>query len=159
MRVLEKENKVDQNKAVISSGAGRGKKVWLKEDLHKNTSLDNSKEQHGIQFCNTFPEPFHYKEATFKRNYPAWSTSNARNYTIVNKIRTPDPTVPPSQDISAENLLPQSRDKKMATSPSVHDSENGNIADLLCTLVREQATSQVTIEPFDGNPLNLHISF
>ena len=48
-----------------------------------------------------------------------------------------DPTVPQSQDIPAENLLHQSRDKKMATSSSVHGSENGNIADLLCTLVRE----------------------
>ena len=27
----------------------------------------------------------------------------------------------------------------MTTSSSVHGSENGNIADLLCTLVREQA--------------------
>ena len=154
MRVLDKENKVDQDKAVISSGADRGKKVWLKEELHKNISLDNSKERHGIQTCNTFQEPFHYKEATFKRNYPAWSTSNARNYTLVNEIRTPDPTVPPSQDISAENLLPQSRDKKMTTSSSVDGSENGNIANLFCALVREQAASQVTIEPFDGNPLS-----
>ena len=63
MRVLDKENKVDQDKAVISSGADRGKKVWLKEELHKNISLDNSKERHGIQTCNTFQEPFHYKEA------------------------------------------------------------------------------------------------
>ena len=47
----------------------------------------------------------------------------------------------------------------MTTSSSVHGSENGNIADLLCTLVREQAAPQVTTEPFDGNPLNLHISF
>ena len=56
--------------------------------------------------------------------------------------------------MSAENLLHQSRDKKMTTSSSVHGSQNGNIADLLCTLVREQAAPQVTIEPFDGNPLN-----
>ena len=42
----------------------------------------------------------------------------------------------------------------MTTSSSVHGSENGNIADLLCTLVREQAAPQVTIESFDGNPLN-----
>ena len=42
----------------------------------------------------------------------------------------------------------------MTTSSSVHGSENGNIADLLCTLVREQAAPQVTIEPFAGNPLN-----
>ena len=40
----------------------------------------------------------------------------------------------------AENLLNQSRDKKMTTSSSVHGSKNGNIADLLCTLVREQAS-------------------
>ena len=39
-------------------------------------------------------------------------------------------------------------------SSSAYGSENGNIADLLCTLVREQAAPQVTIEPFDGNPLN-----
>ena len=31
---------------------------------------------------------------------------------------------------------------------------NRNIADLLCTLVREQVVPQVTIEPFDGNPFN-----
>ena len=42
----------------------------------------------------------------------------------------------------------------MATSSSVYGSENGNIADLLCRLVTEQAAPQVTIEPFDGNPLN-----
>ena len=42
----------------------------------------------------------------------------------------------------------------MTTSSSVHGSQNGNIADLLCTLVREQPAPQVTIEPFDGNPLN-----
>ena len=40
----------------------------------------------------------------------------------------------------AENLLNQSRDKKMTTSSSVHGSQNGNIADLLCTRVREQAS-------------------
>ena len=53
----------------------------------------------------------------------------------------------------AENLLHQSRDKK-TTSSSAHGSENGNFADLLCTLAREQAAPQVTIEPFDGNSLN-----
>ena len=36
VRVLDKENKVDQSKAVISSGTETGKKVWLKEELHKN---------------------------------------------------------------------------------------------------------------------------
>ena len=87
-----------------------------------------------------FSRTFCYKEATFKRNYPAWSTSNARNYTLVNEIWTLDPTVPPSQDMPAENLLNQSRDKKMTTSSSVHGSQNGNIADLLCTRVREQAS-------------------
>ena len=55
--------------------------------------------------------------------------------------------------IPVENLLHQSRDKKI-TSSSAYVSENGNIADLLCTLVREQAAPQITIEPFDGNPLN-----
>ena len=83
MKVLDKENKVDQSKAVISLGAERGKKVWLKEDLHKNILADNLKQTKlfGIQNCNTFQKPFHYNEATFKRNYPAWSTSDARNYT------------------------------------------------------------------------------
>ena len=52
------------------------------------------------------------------------------------------------------NLLHQSRDKKTTTSSSAHGSENGNFADLLCTLAREQAAPQVTIEPFDGNSLN-----
>ena len=65
---------------MISSGTERGKKVWLKEELHKNTSPDNSKE------LNIFQEPFHYKEATFKSNYLAWGTSDARNYTLVNEI-------------------------------------------------------------------------
>ena len=36
VKVLDKENKVDQSKAVISSGTETGKKVWLKEELHKN---------------------------------------------------------------------------------------------------------------------------
>ena len=36
----------------------------------------------------------------------------------------------------------------------MHGSENGNVADFLCALVREQATLQVTIELFDGKPLN-----
>ena len=49
MRVLSKENKVDQSKAVILSGTERGKKVWLKKELHKNILADNSKEHHGIQ--------------------------------------------------------------------------------------------------------------
>ena len=44
--------------------------------------------------------------------------------------------------------------RKFTTSSSVHGSENGNIANLLCTLVREQAAPQFTIEPFDGNSLN-----
>ena len=54
----------------------------------------------------------------------------------------------------AENLLHQSRDKKITTSSSAYGSKNRNIADLLCTLVRKQAVARVTIEPFDGNPLN-----
>ena len=58
MRVLSKENKVDQSKAVILSGTERGKKVWLKEELHKNILPDNSKEHHGIQNYNPFQEPF-----------------------------------------------------------------------------------------------------
>ena len=41
----------------------------------------------------------------------------------------------------------------MTTSSSAHGSENGYIAVLFCTLVREQAAPQVTIELFDGNPL------
>ena len=49
MRVLSKENKVDQSKAVILSGTEREKKVWLKKELHKNILPDNSKEHHGIQ--------------------------------------------------------------------------------------------------------------
>ena len=97
---------------------------------------------------------FSFQRSHFKGNYPAWSTSDARNHTLVNEIWTPDLTIPPSQDIPAENLLHQSRDRKMATSSSVYGSENGNIADLLCRLVTEQAAPQVTIEPFDGNPLN-----
>ena len=105
VKVLDKENKVDKSKAVISSGTERGKKVWLKEELHKIISADNSKQHHGIQNCYTFQEPFHYKEVAFKRNCPAWSTSDARNYALVNEIWTPDATVPPSQDIPAENLL------------------------------------------------------
>ena len=51
--VLDKENKVDQSKAVISSGTERGKKTWLKEELHKIISPYNSKEHHGNQNCNT----------------------------------------------------------------------------------------------------------
>ena len=86
MRVVDKENKVDQNKAEISSGTERGKKVWLKQELHKNISPDNLKDHCGIQNCNTFQEPFHYNKATLKRNYPAWSTNDARNYTLVNEI-------------------------------------------------------------------------
>ena len=77
MRVLDKENKVDQSKAVKSSGTKKGKKVWLKKELHKNILPDNSKEHHGTQICNTLQEYFHYTEATFKINYPAWSTSDA----------------------------------------------------------------------------------
>ena len=128
--------------------------MWLNEEPHKNISSNDSKEHHGIQNCNTFQEPFHYKEVAFKRNYPARSTSDARNYILVNEIWLPDPTVLPSQDIPAENLLYQSRNKKVTTSSSLHGSENGYTADLLCTLVREQAAPQVTIELFDGNPLN-----
>ena len=79
-------------------------------------------------------------------------TSDARIYTLVNELWNPDPTVPPSQDIA--NLLHQSRDKKMATSSPAHGSENEDIADFFCTLVREQAATQIAIEPFDGNPLN-----
>ena len=105
VKVLDKENKVDKSKAVISSGTERGKKVWLKEELHKIISADNSKQHHGIQNCYTFQEAFHYKEVAFKRNCPAWSTSDTRNYALVNEIWTPDATVPPSQDIPAENLL------------------------------------------------------
>ena len=127
--------------------------MCLKEEL-QNISPTSSEEHHGIQNCNAFQEPFHYKEATFKRNYPAWSTSDARNYTLVNEIWTLNTNIPPSQNIIAENLLHQSRDKKITTSSSAYDSENGNVGDLLCTLVREQAASQVTIENFDGNPLN-----
>ena len=102
----------------------------------------------------TLQEPFHYEEATFRKNYPAWNTSDARNYTLVNEIWTPDPTVPPSQAFAAENLFHQRRDKKITTLSSAHGSKNGNIADFLCTLVREQAAPQVLIEPFDGNSLN-----
>ena len=67
---------------------------------------------------------------------------------------TPDPTVPLSQDITAKYLLHQSGVKKMITSSSVHGSKNGNIADLLWTLVREQVAPPVIFEVFDGNPLN-----
>ena len=112
----------------------------LKAELHKNKSPDNSKEHHGIQICNTFQEPFDYKEATFKGTYLAWSTSDARNYTLVNEIWTPDPNIPSSQDILADNLLYQSRDKKITASSSAYGFENGNIADFLCILVREQAS-------------------
>ena len=62
--------------------------------------------------------------------------------------------LPPSQDVPAETLLHQSRDKKMTTSSSAYGSENGNIVDLLFTLVIEQAAPQVTIGLFHGNPLN-----
>ena len=141
VRVLDKENKVDESKTVISSGTERGKNVWLEEELHKNISPDNSKEHYGIQNCNNFQELFRYKEATLKRNYPAWSTSDARNYTHVNEMWSPDPTVPTSQNIPAENLLHQSRDKKMTTSSPVHGSENENIADLLCALVRTSSST------------------
>ena len=54
-------------------------------------------------------------------------------------------TISPLHDIPAENLLYQSRYEKITTSSSVHDSENGNIANLLCLLAREQAAPQVTI--------------
>ena len=60
--------------------------MWLKEELHENTSPDNSKEPNGIQNCKFFQEPFHYKEVTFKSNYLAWGNSDARNYTLVNEI-------------------------------------------------------------------------
>ena len=85
VRIVDKENKVDQSKAAILSGTESGKKVRLKEEL-RNISPNNSKEHHGIQNCNTFQKPFRYKEATFNRNYSAWSTSDARNYTLVNEI-------------------------------------------------------------------------
>ena len=49
------------------------------------------------------------------------------------------------QEISAENLLHQRRDKKIPTSSSSYGSENRNIADFPFTLVREQAAPQVTI--------------
>ena len=75
-------------------------------------------------------------------------------YTLVNEIWTPDPTTPPSQDIPAEDLLHQSGNKKITILSSVYGSGNGNIADLLCTLVTEQVAPQVPIEPFDGNSLN-----
>ena len=43
---------------------------------------------------------------TFKRNYPSWSTSDARNCSLVNEIWTPDPALLPSQDTSpTENLI------------------------------------------------------
>ena len=106
----------------------------------------------------TLQEPFHYEQATFRKHYPAWNTSDARNYTLVNEIWTPDPTVPPSQAFAAENLFHQSRDKKITTLSSAHCSKNGNIADFLCTLVREQAAPQVLIEPFDENSLNFAYS-
>ena len=115
---------------------------------------DNSKEPHGIQIWNAFQEHYHYKEATFKKNCLAWSTSNARNFTFVNEIWIPGPTVPPLQGNPAEYLLHQSRDKKITTSSSSYGSENVNIADFFCTFVREQAALQVTIKPFDGNSLN-----
>ena len=41
----------------------------------------------------------------------------------------------------------------------MYGSENGNIADLLCTLVKEQAAPQATIEPFEGNPLSFAYFF
>ena len=104
VKVLDKENKLDKNKSVASSGTEKGKKVQL--------------------------------------------------YTLVNEICTPDPTTPPSQDIPAEDLLHQSRNKKITILSSVYGSGNGNIADLLCTLVTEQVALQVPIEPFDGNSLN-----
>ena len=47
VKILDKENKVDQSKAVISSGIESGKKVWLKEELH-NISPNNSREHHCI---------------------------------------------------------------------------------------------------------------
>ena len=47
----------------------------------------------------------------------------------------------PSQDIPAENLPHQNRDKKI-TSSLADSCENGNTGDLLCALVREQAAQQ-----------------
>ena len=67
-----------------------------------------------------FKNLFMTKKPLSRENYPAWSTSDARNYTFVNEIWTSDPAVPPSQDIPAEN--------DNITS-SVHGSENGNIAE------------------------------
>ena len=53
VKVLDKENKVDQSKAVISSGPERERERERKEELHKIISPYNSKEHHGIQNCNT----------------------------------------------------------------------------------------------------------
>ena len=58
MRILDKENKVDHSKSIILSGTERGKKMWLKEELHKNILPDNSKEHHGVQDYYPFQETF-----------------------------------------------------------------------------------------------------
>ena len=92
VRALDKENKVDKSKAVVLSGIEREKDV-AEEELHKNMSPGNSKKHHGIQTWNTFQEIFHCKKATFKRNYLAWSTSDARNFSLVNETWSLDPTV------------------------------------------------------------------
>ena len=58
MRILDKENKIDHSKSIILSGTERGKKMWLKEELHKNILPDNSKEHHGVQDYYPFEETF-----------------------------------------------------------------------------------------------------
>ena len=104
--------------------------MWPKEELHKHILPDNWKEHHGTQNCNTFQKPPHYKEDTLKRNYPAWSTSDARDYTLVDEIWTPDLTTREGQDIPAEKLRHQSWNKKIITPSPAYGSEDGNIADL-----------------------------
>lgn len=71
----------------------------LKEELH---IMDE--EHHGIQNCNTFQEPFHCKETTFKR-LPRLEYQRSYNCSLANKLWTPDPTMLPPQDVSTENLL------------------------------------------------------
>ena len=41
---------------MILSGSERAKKVWLKEEIQKNISPDNSKDHHGIRNCSTFSD-------------------------------------------------------------------------------------------------------
>ena len=68
VRVLDKENNVDQSKAVISSGTETWKKVWLKEELHKNISSNNSKEHHDIQKLQYFSGTFSLQRSHFQEN-------------------------------------------------------------------------------------------